>query len=109
MDLRAVKAASRPELIACAAATAENALDLLEDAQLLTDAGRHARAYSLAVLAGEEFGKALSMVGLAAMAANVRAAAPGGRVLGWHPLKLGGGTRMAVLGFGAPGAAGQLS
>ncbi len=109
MDLRAVKAASRPELIACAAATAENALDLLEDAQLLTDAGRHARAYSLAVLAVEEFGKAISMVALAAMPANVRAQAPVGRMLEWHQLKLVGGTLMAVLGFGPPGAAAKLA
>ena len=67
MDLRAVKAASRPELLACAAAAAENAQDLLDDAELLSDAGRHARAYSLAVLAVEEFGKATSLLALAAM------------------------------------------
>src|SRR5258707_5432234 len=109
MDLRAVKAASRPEVIACAAATAENALDLVEDAQLLTDAGRHARAYSLAVLAVEEFGKAISMVALAAMPANVRAQAPVGRMLEWHQLKLVGGTLMAVPGFGPPGAAAKLA
>jgi len=54
MDLGAVKAASRPDLLACVAAAAENTQGLLNDAELLSAAGQHARAYSLAVLAVEE-------------------------------------------------------
>src|SRR5258706_16343315 len=103
MDLRAVKAASRPGLLACAAAAAENGQGLLDDAESLSVTGRHARPYSLAVLAVEEFGKATSLVALAAMPANVRAQAPVGRMLEWHQLKLVGSTLMAVLGFGPPG------
>jgi len=85
MDLGAVKAASRPELLACVAAAAENARGLLDDAELLSGAGRHARAYSLAVLAA------------------VR------RMLEWHQLKLVGGMLMAVVKFGPPGAAARLA
>ena len=39
------------------------------------NAGRHARAYSLAVLAVEEFGKAFGLLTLAAMPKNLRAQA----------------------------------
>ena len=109
MDLGAVKAASRPELLACVAAAAENARGLLDDAELLSGAGRHARAYSLAVLAVEEFGKATSLVALAAMPENLRAQAPVGRMLEWHQLKLVGGMLMAVVKFGPPGAAATLA
>jgi AbiV family abortive infection protein len=109
MDLGAVKAASRPELLACVAAAAENARGLLDDAELLSGAGRHARAYSLAVLAVEEFGKATSLVVLAAMPKNVRAQAPVRRMLEWHQLKLVGGMLMAVVEFGPPGAATRLA
>src|SRR5260370_7511403 len=86
MDLGAVKAASRPALRACVAATAENAQRLLDDAELLAGAGRHARAYSLAVQAVEEVGKATGLLTLAAMPRNVRAQAPGRRMLEWHQL-----------------------
>jgi AbiV family abortive infection protein len=109
MDLRAVKAASKPAILASVAAAAENAQSLLDDAELLAEAGRHARAYSLAVQAVEEFGKAIGLLTLAAMPANVRAQAPVGRMLEWHQLKLVGGTLMAVLGFGPPGAAVRLA
>src|SRR5258706_6267376 len=109
MDLRAVKAASRPGLLACAAAAAENGQGLLDDAESLSVTGRHARPYSLAVMAVEEVGKATSLVALAAMPANVRAQAPVGRMLEWHQLKLVGGMLMAVLGFGPPGAAARLA
>lgn len=109
MDLRAVKAASRPELLACVCAAAENAHGLLDDAELLSRAGRHARAYSLAVLAVEEFGKATALVALAAMPENVRAQAPVRRMLEWHELKLVAGLLMAVMKFGPPGAAVRLA
>jgi len=109
MDLKAVKAASRPALLACVAAAAENAQGLLDDAERLAGAGACARAYSLSALAVEEFGKATSLLTLAAMPRNMRAQAPVGRMLEWHQLKLVGGMLMAVLGFGPPGAAARLA
>jgi AbiV family abortive infection protein len=109
MDLSAVKAAKRPELLACAVAAAENAQDLLDDAELLFGAGRHARAYSLAVLAVEEFGKAASLLTLAAMPENLMAQAPVGRLLEWHQLKQVGGLLMAAVPFSDPGAAARLA
>ena len=109
MDLKAVKAASRPALLACVAAAAENAQDLLDDAERLAGAGQRARACSLSALAVEEFGKATGLLTLAQMPRNVRAQAPVGRMLEWHQLKLVGGMLMAVLGFGPPGAAARLA
>jgi AbiV family abortive infection protein len=99
VDLRAVKAASKTELCAYAAAAADNAVGLFDDAELLSGAGRHARAYSLAVLAVEEFGKAASLVVLAALPENLRTQAPVGRMLEWHQLKLVGGLLIAAVGF----------
>ena len=56
---------TREQIMAVADAAASNASDLLAEARLLLDAGRHARAHALAVLALEEFGKhGLSVVGL---------------------------------------------
>ena len=109
MDLKAVKAASVPALLACVAAAAENADGLLEDAERLAGAGRYARAYSLSALAVEEFGKAASLLTLANMPRDVRAQAPVGRMLEWHQLKLVGGTLMAVAGFGPPGMAARFA
>jgi AbiV family abortive infection protein len=109
MDLKAVKAASRPALLACVAAAAENAQGLLDDAERLAGTGACARAYSLSALAVEEFGKATGLLTLAQMPRNVRAQAPVGRMLEWHQLKLVGGMLMAVLGFGPPGAAARLA
>jgi hypothetical protein len=105
MDLRAVKAANRPELLACATAAAENGQDLLDDAELLHDAGRRARAYSLAVLAVEEFGKTLNLLALAAMPKNLKAQAPVRRMLEWHQLKQIEGLLMAVVPLSEPGVA----
>ena len=109
MDLGAVKAASRPDLLVCVAAAAENTQGLLNDAELLSAAGQHARAYSLAVLAVEEFGKATSLMALAAMPKNLRAQAPVRRMLEWHQLKLVGGMLMAVVTFCPPGGAARLA
>jgi len=53
VDLRAVKAARRAELSACAFAAARNAQGLLHDAEVLAGSGCAARAYSLAALAVE--------------------------------------------------------
>jgi AbiV family abortive infection protein len=97
VDLRAVKAATRPELAVCAIAAARNAQGLLQDAELLAGSGRTARAYSLAALAVEECGKAMDLTALAVMPERLRAQAPVGRMLEWHQLKLVGGLLMAVV------------
>jgi AbiV family abortive infection protein len=97
VDLRAVKAASRPHLAACAIAAARNAQGLLQDAELLAGSGRTARAYSLAALAVEECGKAMDLTALAVMPEGLRARAPVGRMLEWHQLKLVGGLLTAVV------------
>ena len=65
MDLGAVKTAATPELVRCAVGAAANARDLLNDAELLSAAARHARAYALAALAVEEAGKAATLGALA--------------------------------------------
>ena len=97
MHLGAVKAASPPQLAACAIAAARNAQGLLQDAELLAGAGRPARAYSVGVLAVEECGKAAYLTALAAMPENLRAQAPVGRMLEWHQMKLVGGLLLAAL------------
>ena len=102
MHLGAVKEAP-PLALACgAAAAARNARGLVEDAELLSGAGRLARAYSLAGLAVEEVGKADSLLGLAAMPENLRARAPVGRMLEWHQLKLVSGQLIAAIPFSPP-------
>lgn len=101
VDLRAVKASTQTQLAACAVAAASNAQDLLGDADLLAGTGRTARAYSLAVLAVEECGKAMDLTALAVMPPRLRARAPLGRMLQWHQLKLVGGLLIAVLPIGS--------
>ena len=86
--LRAVKEAPVRVLARGAVAAARNARGLVQDAELLSGAGRLARAYSLAGLAVEEVGKAGSLAALAAMPENLRARAPVGRMLEWHQMKL---------------------
>ena len=68
-------------------AAARNAQDLLQDAQVLSEAGRAARAYSLAAFAVEEAGKAANLALLSVMPEDLRAQAPVGRMLEWHQLK----------------------
>jgi AbiV family abortive infection protein len=99
VDLGAVKAAPVPVLVGGTVAAARNAQDLLHDAEVLADAGRSARAHTLAALAIEEVGKAGSLATLAAMPENVRARAPVGRMLEWHQLKLVGGMLIAAVPF----------
>jgi AbiV family abortive infection protein len=101
VDLKAVKAASTHELVTCAIGAAVNAEGLLEDAELLSAAGRHARAYALAALAVEEAGKAVAMTTLAVMPVSLRAQAPLGRMLEWHQLKLVGGLIVTAIPFGS--------
>ena len=109
MDLRAVKAASRAELLACAVAAARNARDLLYDAEVLAGSGSRARAYSLAVLAVEESGKAAGLTAIAGLPDGMRTHAAAGRLLQWHQLKQVGGLLIAVVTFEAPGVAAKLA
>jgi AbiV family abortive infection protein len=101
VDLEAVKAASTTELVKCAIGAAVNAAGLLADADLLSAAGRRARAYALAALAVEEAGKAAGLTALAVMPASLRAQAPLGRMLEWHQLKLAGGLLVTAVPFGS--------
>jgi AbiV family abortive infection protein len=101
VHLGAVKAASPPELAACAIAAARNAQGLLHDAELLARERRTARAYSVAVLAVEECGKAADLTALAVIPKSLKAQAPVGRMLEWHQMKLVGGLLLAVLPFGS--------
>ena len=76
----------------------------MADAELLAGAGRTGRAYSVAVLAVEECGKAMDLTALAVMPPRLRARAPLGRMLQWHQLKLVGGLLIAVLPIGSVGS-----
>jgi AbiV family abortive infection protein len=96
-------------LIRATIATARNAQSLLQDAQLLAEAGRMARAYTLAVLAVEEAGKAAHLVLLTVMPEALRAQAPVGRMLEWHQLKHVEGLLLARLSYGVPGPAAKLA
>jgi AbiV family abortive infection protein len=108
VDLAAVKEAPTWALARAADAAARNARCLVEDAELLSRAGRRARAYSLAGLAVEEVGKADSLAGLAAMPANLRARAPVRRMLEWHQMKLVKGMLTAAVPISAAGKAVRL-
>jgi AbiV family abortive infection protein len=103
MDLRAVRAAERPELADFAVAAARNAQNLLDDAELLSASGRSGRAYSLAVLAVEESGEGMNLASLACLPDSFRAQAPLRRLLEWHQVKLAGGLLLTALPFGNVG------
>src|SRR5690348_12706172 len=75
MDLEAVKATSTPDLISYAVGAAVNAQSLLDDAELLSAAGRHTRTHALAALAVEEAGKAAALSALALRPVSLRASA----------------------------------
>jgi AbiV family abortive infection protein len=109
VDLRAVKAASRAELSACAVASARNAQQLLYDAEALAGSGSRGRAYSLAVLAVEESGKAAGLTALGGLPNGMRTQAAAGRLLQWHQLKQVGGLLIAAVTFEAPGVAAKLA
>ena len=109
MDLRAVKAASRAELLACAVAAARNAQDLLFDAEALAGTGSRGRAFSLAVLAVEESGKAAGLTALAGLPNEMRTHAAAGRLLQWHQLKQVGGLLIAAVTFDGAGVAAKLA
>jgi AbiV family abortive infection protein len=108
VDLAAVKEAPVRELARGSVAAAKNAFGLVEDAELLSSAGRRARAYSLAGLAVEEVGKSGSLATLAAMPENLRERAPLGRMLEWHQMKLVAGMLIAAVPLGVPGVAARI-
>jgi AbiV family abortive infection protein len=108
VDLGAVKEAPARALVRGAVAAARNACGLVEDAELLSGAGRLARAYSLAGLAVEEVGKADGLAHLATMPENLRARAPVGRMLEWHQMKLVAGQVTAGVQFSGPAKATRL-
>jgi AbiV family abortive infection protein len=108
VDLRAVKAATGPELAATSAAAARNACGLVRDAQVLAGIHRTARAYCLAALAVEEVGKAVSLAKLAGMPEAMRARAPVGRMLEWHQLKQATGQLVAMVPYHPRGLAAGL-
>jgi AbiV family abortive infection protein len=109
VDLPAIKAAGRDDLLACACAAARNGLGLLTDAEMLAGSGSVARAYSLAALAVEECGKALCLIALAVLPRKLRAQAPVGRMLEWHQLKQVGGLLIAAVPVDSPGMAAKLA
>jgi AbiV family abortive infection protein len=109
MDLPAIKAASRPDLLACALAAARNVLGLRRDAEMLAGSGSSARAYSLAALAVEECGKAMCLTALALLPRALRTRAPVGRMLEWHQLKQAGGLLIAAVPIDGPGMAVKLA
>jgi AbiV family abortive infection protein len=108
VDLAAVKDAPALVLARGSVAAARNARGLVQDAEMLSGAGRLARAYSLAGLAVEEVGKAGSLAALAAMPENLRERAPLGRMLEWHQWKLVTGQLIAAVPVGVPGVAARF-
>jgi AbiV family abortive infection protein len=108
VDLPAIKAAARAQLLACALAAARNVLGLLSDAEILAASGSTARAYSLAALAVEECGKAMCLIALTVLPRTLRARAPVGRMLEWHQLKQVGGLLIVAVPIDPPGLAAKL-
>lgn len=104
-----MKAATTADIVKCAVGAAVNARSLLDDAELLAAAARHARAYALAALAVEEAGKSGALATLAVMPSELRARAPVGRMLEWHQLKLVGGILIAIVPFDARPTGVQLA
>lgn len=97
MDFDAVKRASGADLVECAIAAVANGRGLLEDAEMLSLAGRLGRASALAVLAVEEVGKGVGMTLLSFLPQHMRRNREAGRLLEWHGLKLAGGIILALL------------
>lgn len=112
VDASAVRAADRQLLVRLAAAVAENAHDLLADAELLLGAGRSARAYSLALLAAEEWAKAYVVLTLSFMPAELRAQMPVKDFRDFledHKLKMAGAWLLTALDAADPGVAGRVA
>ena len=104
-----MKEAPARALARASTAAARNACGLVEDAELLSGAGRLARAYSLAGLAVEEAGKADALAALAEMPENLRAQAPVGRMLEWHQMKLVAGQLIAAIPSSVPRKAARFT
>jgi AbiV family abortive infection protein len=109
MNVNAVASASRHALVRYTVAAACNAHDLVEDAEVLLAAGRHARAYSLAALAVEEFGKACGGLALVVIPDEMRTQAPIRDLLEKHLLKQMGGILMGALGASTPGLTARVA
>ena len=109
MDLPAIKAAGRADLLVCALAAARNVMGLRRDAEVLAGSGSTARAYSLAALSVEECGKAMCLTALALLPRALRTRAPVGRMLEWHQLKQAGGLLVAAVPIDGPGMAVKLA
>jgi AbiV family abortive infection protein len=109
VDAKAVLGADRRVLVRYAADVAENARGLLADAELLLEAGRCARAYSLALLAAEEWAKAYAVLTLSFMTAEMRARVSLREFLEWHRLKLACAFLMRAVDAARPGVAGRIA
>jgi AbiV family abortive infection protein len=109
VDANAVRTADRRVLVGYAAAVAKNARDLLADAELLLEAGRWARAYSLAALADEEWAKAYAVLTLSFTTPAQRERIPVRDFLGWHRLKMMGAVLLRVFDGARPGVAGRVA
>src|SRR5262249_16347230 len=79
------------------------------DAEALAGSGSRGRAYSLAVLAVEESGKAAGLTALAGLPNAMRTHAAAGRMLQWHQLKQVGGLLIAAVTFDGPGVAAKVA
>jgi AbiV family abortive infection protein len=112
VDVNAVRSADRRALVDFLARVAENARELLDDAELFLGSGRWARAYSLAFLASEEWAKAYAVLTLSFMSLDLRAQIPGKelrRLLEGHQLKAMGAVIMRVFEAARPGVAGRVA
>jgi AbiV family abortive infection protein len=110
--MNAVRRADRRALVDLVDGTAENARGLLADAEFLLEAGRWARAYSLAHLASEEWAKAYSVLTLSFMSPELRSRIPGKDLrylLQNHALKAMGAEFVRVLEASRPGVAARLA
>ena len=109
MDANAVRAADRQVLVGYAAAIAENARSLLDDAEFLLGSGRWARAHSLAVLASEEWAKAYSVLTLSFMSQAARSRISVREFLEGHRLKIMGALLLRLVDGARPGVAGRVA
>ena len=85
---------------------------LLDDAELLLAKPRPARAYALAVLSVEEFGKATGVLALALMPEDLRASMsvrPLRKLLEEHEVKQLGGMLIAAVQWGKPGMSASMA
>jgi AbiV family abortive infection protein len=110
--MNAVRRADRRALVELVGGTAENARGLLADAEFLLEAGRSARAYSLAHLASEEWAKAYSVLTLSFMSPELRSRIPEKDLrflLQSHVLKALGAEFVRVAEASTPGVAARIA